>query len=220
MQASPALARKPDLYYGGARDHFLNWLGGNHRRVLDVGCGSGANAPWLHEHGAQRLVGVEPDQPSAMQARSVFNRVDNSPIEEALDDLDEQFDLILCLDVLEHLVDPWSTVARLRSVCAPGGVLAASIPNVRHFLSLYRIAFGPGFRYESSGIFDATHLRFFTRGTFRSLLVGAGWQPQRWSAAAFARLERPTKVFATLSAGLSDEWMAEQWYVAAVPSGT
>lgn len=215
---SPARARKPEAYYGGRRTHFLEWLGGRHERVLEVGCGSGGNATWLREHGARRIVGVEPDQPSALQARSTFDRVYDRPIEAALDDLDEEFDLILCLDVLEHLVDPWSVVARLRSLCRPRGVLAASVPNVRHFLSLYRIAFGAGFRYESSGVFDSTHLRFFTRSTIRSLLVGAGWRPQRWGSAPSARLTTPARVLATLSGGRSDEWLVEQWYVTSIAS--
>lgn len=215
---SPARARKPDMYYSGSRAHFLEWLGGRHERVLEVGCGGGANAAWLREHGARRIVGVEPDQPSALQAGSVFDRVYDRPIEVALDDVDEQFDLILCLDVLEHLVDPWTVAARLRSVCSSRGLLAVSIPNIRHFLSLCRIAFGAGFRYEDSGVFDSTHLRFFTRSTIRSLLIDAGWRPQRWGSAPSARLTKPARVLAALSGGTSDEWLVEQWYVMATLS--
>ena len=40
-------------------------------------------------------------------------------------------DLILCLDVLEHLVDPWSVVRRLSPLLAPGGRLIVSVPNIR-----------------------------------------------------------------------------------------
>ncbi len=220
MTASPVLHDKPGGYYEGARNHFLDWLGGSHRRVLEIGCGTGANAGWLREHGARLIVGVEPHRESARVAASRFDVVHQQPIETVLPRLEGAFDLVLCPDVLEHLVDPWSVLADLLPLCAPSGRLAVSIPNIRHFASVFRIAFGTGFRYEPSGIFDSTHLRFFTRGNLRSMLVSTGWRPDRWGAAPIGRLTPAAHLLARVSGGLSNEWLVEQWYVSARRSGT
>jgi 2-polyprenyl-3-methyl-5-hydroxy-6-metoxy-1,4-benzoquinol methylase len=48
------------------------------------------------------------------------------------------FDLILCLDVLEHLVDPWRVVSRLHVIMPEGGYLLASIPNVQNYRVVLR----------------------------------------------------------------------------------
>jgi 2-polyprenyl-3-methyl-5-hydroxy-6-metoxy-1,4-benzoquinol methylase len=46
--------------------------------------------------------------------------------------VDEHFDLVVFLDVLEHLVHPWSALRHASSLLRPRGVVVASIPNVRH----------------------------------------------------------------------------------------
>ena len=67
---------------------------------------------------------------------------------------------MVCADVLEYLVDPWTTVSRRRELASPGGAIVASIPTIRSHGALLQIAVGRGFEYESEGIFDRTNLRF------------------------------------------------------------
>src|SRR5258708_37740054 len=52
------------------------------------------------------------------------------------------FDLILCLDVLEHLLDPWKFVSRLHALMPDGGYLLASIPNVQNYRVILRAGLG------------------------------------------------------------------------------
>ena len=203
---------RDDTYYAGDRTDLLEWLGGRHGSVLEVGCGSGGNAPWLRRHGATRIVGIELDRASAVRAREVFDAVINESVETAVHGIDESFDLVICADVLEHLVDPWAVVAALARRTADDGVLVVSIPNIRHYRALWRIAFGAGFRYETEGTFDSTHLRFFDRAGVDSMLRNAGWVPERWSGSG-GRLG--ARLMSTFHLGGISEYLTYQWHVAA-----
>jgi SAM-dependent methyltransferase len=213
--SAPVTARKPAEYYASDRSDFLGWVGGNHRRVLDIGCGAGSNGDWYRRHDAGEIIGVEIDQSSAERASFVFDRVICEPIETALQMLEGSFDLIVCADVLEHLVDPWSVVRELADHATDDTILAISMPNIRFLPAIARITFGKGFAYEDHGIFDSTHLRFFTRQDVDRLLRRGGWVPQRWGAPRFARLGRVRRLAQRSTAGRSDEWLAGQIYVTA-----
>lgn len=206
-------------YYSDARVDLLEWLGAAGERVLDVGCGIGANAEWLRTHGATYIEGVEPHD-SAKRAEAVFDRVHHATIEDARSSLGGPFDLIICADILEHLVDPWTAVRDLRTHLAPNGRLAVSIPNVRYLPALARIAFGPGFRPEASGTFDGSHLRFFTRRNVDDMLQLSGWRAARWGYASFSRVGTVRRVLGRLSFGLNDEWLVGQWFVEARPASS
>jgi SAM-dependent methyltransferase len=205
-------------YYESDRSAFLNWVGGAHERVLDIGCGAGSNAAWYRGHGAHEIVGVEPVPAAARLAVAVLDRVIGEPIETALVDLVGPFDLVVCADVLEHLIDPWSITRRLRRLAGVDTVLAVSMPNIRFLPAVARIAVGRGFAYEDHGIFDSTHLRFFTRANADSMLRRAGWLPVRWGAPPPGRLGGIRRTARRLSGGRSDDWLAGQIYVVARPA--
>jgi 2-polyprenyl-3-methyl-5-hydroxy-6-metoxy-1,4-benzoquinol methylase len=205
-------------YYAHERIDFLDWVGGRHARVLDVGCGIGSNASWYRRHGAQEIVGVELDNASALQAESVFDRVVCGSIEETVDQLEGPFDLIVCGDVLEHLLDPWAVLRRLSQLGSPATVLAISIPNIRFLGALARIAVGSGFRYQEQGIFDATHLRFFTRNDVDRLIRQGGFTPERWGARIYGRYRSIRLLAQRMTGGRSDQWLAEQLFVVARPA--
>lgn len=212
---------KPPTYYDVDRSDFVRWVGPVSGRVLEIGCGTGRNAPLLRANGATEIVGVEIDEGAAAQAALRFDRVYAEPIESAVGKLAAPFDLILCADVLEHLVDPWEILRQLRKLSAPQGVLAVSIPNARHYRAVWNIAFGAGFKYPLEGtydphsIFDSTHLRFFTRRNVRDSLRHTGWHPERWGVPSGHRLVRLRRLIGTVSRGKANEWLAFQWYVIA-----
>lgn len=109
----------PDSYYQNPRTDLLEWAGRSGRHVLEIGCGDGANAPWLRAHGAKWIEGVEPHRESARTAGEKFDQVHMTTIEDALGQFSEPFDLIICADVIEHLVDPETVLARLRERAVP-----------------------------------------------------------------------------------------------------
>lgn len=202
-------------YYASDRTDFLDWVGGNYERVLDVGCGAGSNAAWYRRHGAREIVGVEIDPASAAQATAALDQVICQPIEAAVDTLEGTFDLIVCADVLEHLVDPWSVVREFTRLATVETCLAVSMPNIRFLPALLQIAFGRGFAYEERGIFDSTHLRFFTRRNAALMLRDGGWVAERWGAPPFRRLGSIRRLAQRSTSGHSDEWLAGQMYAVA-----
>ena len=84
---------------------------------------------------------------------------------------DEYFDIIICADVLEHLVDPWSIIDKVSRCLKKDGLLIVSIPNIREWKTLGKVIFQGDFSYQSSGgIMDKTHLRFFCKKNIYQML--------------------------------------------------
>jgi SAM-dependent methyltransferase len=215
---------KPNEYYDVDRSEFLRWVDAVPGRVLEIGCGTGRNAEQFRSAGATEIVGVELDPQAAATAAERFDIVFAEPIETALAKIHGPFDLIVCADVLEHLVDPWTILTQLRTFAAPDTTLAVSIPNVRQYRVLWDIAFGRGFHYPLDGsydphsIFDTTHLRFFTRANIADSLTHTGWVPDRWGVPPARRLARVRPIIDALSRGSASQWLTYQWYVAAHPT--
>ena len=118
-------------------------------------------------------------------------------IEKELPDIAESsIDLLLCLDVLEHLVNPWEAMRRLDRLLKPGGTLIVSLPNLRNYHIIAALAFRGQFTYTDSGTLDRTHLRFFTRSSAIELTATAGarvtavvgTETDRWQKRLLARL--------------------------------
>jgi O-antigen biosynthesis protein len=84
------------------------------------------------------------------------------------------FDAIVCADVLEHLREPARLLKQAREWLSREGHLIASIPNVRHH-SVIRSLLQGNWTYESAGLLDRTHLRFFTRREIEKLFNRAGF---------------------------------------------
>jgi len=145
-------------------------------RVLDVGCASGYLAAELIARGAS-VVGVEADAADARAARQTGATVIEADVEAAgaIDELRGAgpFDAIVCGDVLEHLRDPWSVLRSLTALLAPDARVIVSVPNIAHWTAR-RTVLGGRFPRAEHGLFDATHLRFFTRATAHELVTGAG----------------------------------------------
>jgi SAM-dependent methyltransferase len=147
-------------------------------RTLDVGCATGYLAAELAARGGP-VVGVEADPAAAAAAvaSGAFERVVCGDVETdaCRDDLRAlaPFDAIVCGDVLEHLRDPWGTLGFLATLLAPGGRAAVSVPNAAHWTGRRALVRGR-FPYAEHGLFDRTHLRFFTHPSARELVEGAG----------------------------------------------
>jgi SAM-dependent methyltransferase len=173
-------------------------------RTLDVGCATGYLAAELSGARGATVVGVEADGAAASVAAGVCERVVTGDLESP--DCRAQlralapFDALVCGDVLEHLRDPWDALAFLATLLRPGGTAAVSVPNVAHWTGRRALLRGR-FPYAEHGLFDRTHLRFFTRSGARGLVEGAGLRvreerfapaplPLQAHVPALARLER------------------------------
>jgi SAM-dependent methyltransferase len=174
MQAV-SYAEKHPQYFALARREIAPLLPENMERVLEIGCGAGGTLSWLKaSRSVSFAAGVELTPTAAERARAVCDEIVVGDVERAILPFPPgSFDLILALDVLEHLVDPWSAVRRLHALLGPGGYLIASIPNVAHYSVSLPLLRGR-WDYVRSGILDATHLRFFVQDSVEQLLTCSG----------------------------------------------
>jgi 2-polyprenyl-3-methyl-5-hydroxy-6-metoxy-1,4-benzoquinol methylase len=208
---------KTSGYFGHERSEISPMLKGNNLRVLEIGCGDGATIAWLKRSGhCAYAVGIELHPASAESARRACDYVISGDAESTLTDALSRgpFDLILCLDVLEHMLDPWLFLNRLTQALPAGTRVIASVPNVQHYKVSIPLLFAGRFEYEQAGVLDQTHLRFFTRRSARKLLSTAPLEvtqmfasrPPRWSPSWWAHV---------LSLGLLGDLFAVQFTLAA-----
>ena len=171
----PDYEQHPDVY---SRNWILlEWVG-THKRVLELGCSTGFFSKYLRQKRACSVVGVEVDPVAAAEARKFCNEVLscdlNSP--EWIEGLPKQgFDVILMGDVLEHLIEPQAVLEQIQPLLALNASIIISLPNIVYWGTRLKILFGR-FEYESFGILDHTHLRFYTPKTARKMIESAGYE--------------------------------------------
>jgi len=160
---------------------------GRGKRVLDLGCRSGA----LTQHflGGNSVVGLDIDAAALEKAATLGIQPVQANVEEPLPFEDGSFDAVVAGELFEHLQFPDALVAEIGRVLRPGGVLAGSVPNAFRVQS--RLRFLRGEPPED----DPTHLRMFSPAALRQLLSGfdrvelsfVGGRYARLNARLFAR---------------------------------
>jgi 2-polyprenyl-3-methyl-5-hydroxy-6-metoxy-1,4-benzoquinol methylase len=139
--------------------------------ILDVGTASGMVGRACAGNGFS-LYGLEPNPVCARQARPYYDKFSNTSLENANDAFLSGHDVVVCADVLEHLVDPTFALLRLVSLQPFGARFLISVPNIANLWVRLNLLFGR-FEYTERGILDRTHLRFFTRHSFLKLIKTA-----------------------------------------------
>jgi 2-polyprenyl-3-methyl-5-hydroxy-6-metoxy-1,4-benzoquinol methylase len=191
-------------------------------KVLEIGAGSCDTLIEIKKLGlAEEVVGVELLKlPESNQENSGIDKLIICNIEDSEIDLPHgYFDVIICGDVIEHLIDPWSTLKKLGHYLKPDGILILSIPNLREYHILYRILFLADFKYTNQGIMDRTHLRFFCKKNIISLVKSALFTPI--SIYPIFKLEvkkRGKRLLDTLTFGLIRDFLTSQYVVVAKKS--
>lgn len=146
---------------------------GESRRALDVGCTGGYLSSVLVDRGFD-VVGI--DLPGSHGRNfPASGRFIESDLDGGLPDLSSRFDFILCGDVLEHLKNPLDMLLQIRSVLVPGGIVVASLPNSGHWYFRLNILAGR-FPAHDRGLFDRTHLHFYTWSGWTDLFARAGFK--------------------------------------------
>jgi SAM-dependent methyltransferase len=154
----------------------LRFIKGAHS-VLEIGCSTGFFSKYLVKNGCY-VVGVEVNPITALQAREVCHKVIVGDIEtlELREQIYESFDVVLLGDILEHLKYPGVLLTYIRKAWLnPDGRVVMSVPNSAHWIFRREVIFGR-FPYRGYGLFDRTHLRFFTRASLYELVANTGYQ--------------------------------------------
>jgi len=195
-------------------------------RVLDLGCGSG----YLAEPLAARGYSVTSvDKPGAWTAP--FPAGVNflaADLDQGLPPLEGPFDYVLCADILEHLRDPAGLLSQLPGLLRPRGRLIASLPNSGNVYFRWNVLLGR-FPAHDRGLFDRTHLHFYTWngwvdlfarsglsiGSVRPTGIPVGLAIPRWETSL------PVRLLEQVCYGLARIWktmFAYQFVVFACPS--
>lgn len=169
-------ASKPDGYYDNIRYEMLKYLPEDAKKIIDIGCGNGAFAEVLKKQNNAEVWGIEYMDREAQVAKSKIDKVFSGPCENYIDELpDGYFDVIYFNDVLEHLVDPYEVLDKIKYKLAPNGIVISSIPNVRYHNTFMRLLLKKDWLYEDYGVMDRTHLRFFTDKSIKRMYKEQGY---------------------------------------------
>lgn len=160
-------------YTTTARTELLNFIPEfkDGLEILEIGCAAGGTLLEIKNRNPKvKLFGIEIN-PNSAKISSSFGRIENADVEKFFpEDWHEKFDYIICGDVIEHLINPWSALKNIREMLKPSGHLLASIPNIIHISVVSSFLHG-FWKYEDAGILDRTHLRFFTLDSIKTMLL-------------------------------------------------
>jgi 2-polyprenyl-3-methyl-5-hydroxy-6-metoxy-1,4-benzoquinol methylase len=209
---------KDKKYFGQARFDLIGLIPVNEKnKILEIGAG---NCETLVEIKrlklAEEVTGIElVPLPGSQQENPGIDRLITADIEKIDRELPENyFDVIICGDVLEHLVDPWRTMKKIYKYLKEDGILITSMPNIREYHIMYRIFFLADFRYSDSGILDRTHLRFFCKKNILSLLTSSGFRPV--SVNPVFRLDeaqRKNRIIDMITLGIFRDFLTAQYII-------
>lgn len=176
-----------------------DWLGElpAETSVLDIGTAGGMLGKRFQNSG-MTLKGIEVLPEYAEAARPYYSEVICARIEDVPDEFIAGQDVIVCADVLEHLVDPTGVLDRLVKLQKPKTQLMISVPNVANLWIRVNLLFGK-FDYTENGILDRDHLHFYTRRTFKHLLFNSGLR--------ILEVKYTTIPLNRLSAFFSENWL-------------
>lgn len=135
---------------------------GHGKRVLDLGCRSGALTRHFLE--GNEVVGVDVDRAALEKAATLGIETVHGNVEERLPFEDATFDAVVAGELLEHVRFPDALVAEARRVLRPRGVLVGSVPNAFRVQSRLRFLLG---RAPED---DPTHLHMYAPPQIRALL--------------------------------------------------
>lgn len=144
--------------------------------VLDVGCGPGMLGSYLSAVKGCIVDGVDSDEAAIEICRSKYRFTAVRNLEsELLTNVFQtgEYDYIVVADVLEHLANPDKLLLELKKLVKPHGTIIFSVPNITHIAVGFELLFGY-FEYSNNGLFDNTHLRFYSRQSLLNKLEAFG----------------------------------------------
>ena len=145
--------------------------------VLEIGCATGFMSEYLKKKMNCRVTGIEAEPAQAKEAEErcdelICGKIDNTDIQRKLDDIVQKkgrFDVVFMSQVIEHIAYPEDVLTAVHRWIAPGGFLIISTCNIAHWRCRMKLMMGR-WEYEESGVYDNSHLRFFTINSFQKMM--------------------------------------------------
>ncbi len=157
---------------------------GEHRCVLDAGCGNGNLTARLAAEGF-RMVGFDASHSGIQRAREAHSDI-HYEVASVYDDLGARFGAkfaaCVCVEVIEHLFDPRLFVQRIRDTLRPGGLLVISTPY-HGYLKNLALSLSGRMDAHYTALWDGGHIKFWSRTTLTELLQEGGFEVLRFQGA-------------------------------------
>jgi SAM-dependent methyltransferase len=148
-------------------------------KVLEIGCGSGRLANLLTIKKRCEVYCIEKNPLMAGIARNKCKEMHIVDIENTeLPFETGAFDCIIFVNVLEHLKEPFSVLVNLGKYLRDDGFVIYSVPNIVNWYSRLSILLGK-FEYADGGVFEKTHLHFYTLKSAKKLASDSGYSIER-----------------------------------------
>jgi len=140
--------------------------------VVDVGAGAGAFSQRLHDLGySVTALDVDPDKWAANDIAFQKLNIDLG----IAGSLNRLFDAACCLEVIEHVENPWNLLREIHSILKPGGVLILSTPNITSFLSRILFLRNGTFHQFEEGDLSYGHINPISAFELQHAAVQTGW---------------------------------------------
>ena len=166
-------------YHAGDRADIIDLIPENTRSVLDVGGGEGFFLRSLSQALGCQTHLCEVSPAICEIAKTQGNSDCVWPGDFLQVSFNRSFDCITFLDVLEHVASPERYLQRAVELLTPEGLIICSIPNVGHWSCVLDLIEGR-WDYAPAGIHCATHVRFFTPHSIRSMFEGLALEIVEW----------------------------------------
>jgi 2-polyprenyl-3-methyl-5-hydroxy-6-metoxy-1,4-benzoquinol methylase len=206
---------KEESYFSNVREEILPMIPPTFSRIFELGCGDGSTLNFVRSKfpNAKYFAGIDIEEKAIAKARQRLDfalcaNIENIELPNEISGMD----VILCLDVLEHLVDPWNIVKRLHDRLSDSGVIVASIPNIRYFRASLPLVFAGKWELQDAGVMDRTHLRFFVKKTAIELMTCSGLYLHGIQPTGLGR-GRKARTINTFTGGLFEQFLALQYVV-------
>ena len=172
-------------YYGNVNPTLLEVVNPAAQRIAEFGCGAGALARAVRQRctAPVHYVGLELVAAQLAKAQNALDvalvrNLDHVPVWSDDPELTaalqpDSFDHVIFGDVLEHLYHPEQVLKQAVACLRPEGSALVCIPNVQHWSVMAQLIRGH-WPQEDAGLFDRTHIRWFTLNDMGQLLQQAG----------------------------------------------
>lgn len=164
------------VYRGPINENVLSLLTGTGKRVLDVGCGTGVLAEVLKSRGnlvdgisiSEKELAIATDH---LQKGFLYNLEEGLPANIPAN----SYDYVVCSHILEHIVYPEKLLIGIKHVLKDDGSVIVALPNIMHYKARLQILAGR-FEYENAGLWDNTHVKWYTFTSAQLLLKNNGFK--------------------------------------------
>lgn len=151
--------------------------------ILDAGCGSGYVVSELYKEGFKNVFGFDISESGINLAKKTYNDIidhffihDCYKRELPVDIPQKNYDVVLSIEVIEHLYSPDTYLTNINYWLKPDGLLILTTPYHGYFKNVI-IAFSNRFDKHVNPLWEGGHIKFFSKNTLFSILRRNGFQP-------------------------------------------